>query len=484
MKNTPHPLFSTVLKGALLLKLSCLLCLPVAAGESDAASEYVLVNVRMKDTNREGERYYEDWTQKKARTVATLKDYQPTEIPLGRYNDRTDISLNKTGFYYATKVDGKWWVVSPDGHPLIHIAINSLNTRASDRVMFTYSVKYGTPEKWADDAISLLQRYGFNGAGSWGDIDPIRSYNERNNQRFSYCIQLNMMGDYKDSLPRSRGYFRRWVFPVFDAEFDAYCDKRASELVQYKDDPNLFGYFFDNELTFSRSMLDNYLKLPNDDVGYVATIDWLAQKNLSAESELTDLVRDEFRAFILDRYYSIISKAIRKYDPNHMLLGNRFYWNDRIYFDDNQSGMLTNALVFKTAGKYLDILSCNYYFRWTPVAEEINAWTEWSGRPFMITEWYVKGHDTGLPNQSGAGAIVGTQWERGFFYQHWTLKLLESPNCVGWHWFRYMDKGEWGQFRNSNKGVVDYDFKPYYNLLEKMDELNRQVYSLRDHFHN
>jgi hypothetical protein len=100
----------------------------------------------------------------------------------------------------------------------------------------------------------------------------------------------------------------------------------------------------------------------------------------------------------------------------------------------------------------------------------------------MITEWYVKADDTGLPNITGAGWIVGTQKEKGLFYQNFALQLLESPNCVGWHWFRYQDKGEWGQRRNSNKGVVDYDFKPYYNALEGMYELNKQVYSLRDHF--
>lgn len=457
----------------------------VATAEIQAAPppEFFMVNVREKDTNRTGQRYYEEWEQKEARTIANLADYTEEDIPIGRYNDRTDISLEKTGFYYATKMDDKWWVVSPDGHPLVHIAINSLNLRASDRVLFTYSVKYETPERWADDAISLLQRYGFHGAGSWGDVEQIISYNERNNERFSYCVQLSMVDDYKASLDKSRGYAKsNKLFPVFDPGFEAYCEMRASELVAYRDDPNLFGYFFDNELTFARDMLDRYLGLPKEDVGYAATVEWLARKNLTADSELTDPVRDEFRAFVLDRYYRIISTAIRKYDPNHLLLGNRFYWNDRIYFDDNQSAMLTNPLVFQVAGKYLDILSCNYYFRWTPVKEEINAWTEWSGKPFMITEWYVKGDDTGLPNMTGAGAIVGTQKERGWFYQQFALKLLESPNCVGWHWFRYQDKGEWGQYRNSNKGVVDYDFKPYYTLLEKMDELNRQVYSLRDHF--
>jgi hypothetical protein len=461
------------------LLLLCILFVTISCQQP----EPVMVNVLDKDTNRTGKRYYEDWKKMEVQTVATLRGYRQKDIPIGRYNDRTDINLEKTGYYYTTQIDGKWWTVSPDGHPMTSIAINSLNLRASDRVLHTYSVKYQTPDKWADDAISLLQRYGFNGAGSWGDVEQIIDYNERHGERFSYCVMLSFVADYKSSLDESRGYNEsNKLMPVFGKGFEDFCEMRASELVKYKDDPNLFGYFFDNELTFARDMLDRYLKLPENEEGYIATVEWLEKKGLNADSPLTDQIRDEFRAYVLDRYMSVASNAIRQVDPNHMLLGSRLYWNDRIYYDDNQSGMLTNPLVFQTVGKYLDMLSCNYYFRWTPVPEEINAWTEWSGKPFMITEWYVKGDDTGLPNMTGAGAIVGTQKERGLFYQNFALKLLESPNCVGWHWFRYQDKGEWGKYRNSNKGVVDYDFKPYYNALDGMYELNRQVYSLRDHF--
>jgi hypothetical protein len=459
-----------------------LLCGATFSFFSCSHSQKMTVNVKPKDMNRTGERYYEDWEQMEVRTVATLKRYRQKNIPLGRYNDRTDMKSEQTGFYYTKKIDDKWWAISPDGHPLIAIGINSLNLRASDRVKFTYSVKYGTPEKWADDAIPLLQRYGYNGAGSWVDVEQVRAYNERHGGHFSYCPQLSLVSGYKETINEARGYHKsNKLFPVFGPGFEEYCEMRANELKEYKDDPNLFGYFLDNELTFARDMLDHYLELPEDEIGYLATTAWLAEKGLATDSPLSDQVRDEFRAFVLDRYLSVTTEAIRKVDPNHMILGSRFYWNDRIYYNDNQSGMLTNPLVFETAGKYVDILSCNYYFRWTPVPEEINAWTEWSGRPFMITEWYVKADDTGLPNITGAGWIVGTQKEKGLFYQNYALQLLESPNCVGWHWFRYQDKGEWGIRRNSNKGVVDYDFKPYYNALEGMYELNKQVYSLRDY---
>ena len=50
-----------------------------------------MLNVREKDTNRTGKRYYEDWKNMEAQTVATLKGYRQKDIPIGCYNDRTDI---------------------------------------------------------------------------------------------------------------------------------------------------------------------------------------------------------------------------------------------------------------------------------------------------------------------------------------------------------------------------------------------------------
>ncbi len=36
--------------------------------------------------------------------------------------------------------------------------------------------------------------------------------------------------------------------------------------------------------------------------------------------------------------------------------------------------------------------------------------------------------------------------------------------------------------RDSNKGIVDGRFKPYYPVLEEMKKLNGNVYHLLDHF--
>jgi hypothetical protein len=143
--------------------------------------------------------------------------------------------------------------------------------------------------------------------------------------------------------------------------------------------------------------------------------------------------------------------------------------------------------VFKAAGKYVDVMAVNYYRVWTPSQEKLAMWSQEAGRPILITEWYVKGVDSGLPNNSGAGWIVRSQRDRGLFYQNFTLGLLESKVCVGWHWFKYTDNdpdepGTEPSNRDSNKGIVTSRYEEYPALLNEMKSLNARVYSLADYF--
>ena len=114
-------------------------------------------------------------------------------------------------------------------------------------------------------------------------------------------------------------------------------------------------------------------------------------------------------------------------------------------------------------------------------------WARESGKPVIITEWYAKGADSGLANTSGAGWLVKTQRDRGLFYENFTLGLLESKNCVGWHWFKYIDNDPADtrsdpSNRDSNKGILSNRYEPYSPLLDSMKRINERAYGLLDHF--
>ena len=102
--------------------------------------------------------------------------------------------------------------------------------------------------------------------------------------------------------------------------------------------------------------------------------------------------------------------------------------------------------------------------------------------PFFVTEFYtqsVEGATTTPPAEhGGAGFYVKTEKDRGYAYQHFTLGLLETKNCVGWYWFRYQDTEETHSF----KGMYDNDYKLFPNLSKMAREVNYNVYNLIEYF--
>jgi hypothetical protein len=175
---------------------------------------------------------------------------------------------------------------------------------------------------------------------------------------------------------------------------------------------------------------------------------------------------------VADRYFRITSQAIKKYDPNHLFLGSRFYGSS-----------LLQPELFHAAGPYLDVVSVNWYHTWTPDQERLGRWERESGKPILVTEWSAKGMDSGLGNRGGAGWVVKTQRDRGRFYQNFTLGLLESKVCIGWDWFKYADNdpedtGADPSNRDSNKGIVSNRYEPYTPLLEAMKQLNERTFLL------
>ncbi len=400
-------------------------------------------------------------------------------VPLSRFGGWKAERLEGTGFFRTERVGDRWWLVDPEGCLFLHVAVNAVSPGRSDRMRAALKDKFGTEEAWRDHTMRLLKEHGFNGTGCWSSDELNRGAPPE--LRPVYTPTLSFMGGYGRerggtyTLPGHRGYPHNCIF-VFEEGFREYAEKLARSVADLREDPYLFGYFTDNELPFPDDLLDCFLELPNGDAGHGAVRDWLRQRDVADASCISDRDREEWRAHVLERYLSIVTDAIRRHDPDHLILGPRFYGPEK-----------QSKRFWQTAGRHLDVIAVNDYCVWTPTAERLGSWAEWAGRPLMLTEWYAKGQDSGLPNLTGAGWTVATQRERGWFYQNFTLGLLESRACVGWHWFKYADNDPEDTStdpsnRDSNKGIVNIEYEPYRPLMDAMRELNRAAYPLTAHF--
>jgi hypothetical protein len=428
------------------------------------------------------------WVSFETHTVDKLFEFKiQKEAKTSIYGGWKVWKKEATGFFRTQKIDDRWWIIDPEGYPFIHKAIVAFSPDSSKNQKKVFLDKYGTEEVWAQKETQMLRKYGFNGVGAWSDVTTIKKVKNP----LVYTIIIAPMGRYhSDHLEKYDGKYQTagWqnyrfdLVMVFDKEFDAYVEKAIAPLSQYKEDKSLLGYFTDNELPWYNNALDKHLTLlAKDEQGYLAAQAWL-DKRKGYSASITDVTQEDrmaFTAFYFETYMEKVTKALRKTDPNHLYLGCRF--------NQEKAQELTNPEIFKIAGKYMDIISINHYNKWEPSQKIMNNWGEWSGKPFLITEWYTKAEDSGLPNNTGAGWLVKTQKDRGLFYQNFTLELLKNKNAVGWNWFKYKDNDPEDlstdpSNRDSNKGIVNSKFEPYSSLLEEMKIINENALNLIQYF--
>jgi hypothetical protein len=82
-----------------------------------------------------------------------------------------------------------------------------------------------------------------------------------------------------------------------------------------------------------------------------------------------------------------------------------------------------------------------------------------------------------MNNMSGAGWNVRTQKDRGVHYQNYCMQLLQSKNCVGWHWSRYQDNDPTDSKaddskKDSNKGII--------NAMKELNDTEYQLIKIFD----
>ncbi len=466
------------MRATLTIIVACVFTLATItiARETTDPAKVVQVKSKSKPANA-----WKEYATRPLEAVAGFESGKPGPA-VDKFGGRTDRSWAARGFFYAKQDAGRWWLVDPDGHAFIHVGVATVTAGRSPAVQTALKQKFGSKEKWAEATSKLLADDGFNGTGAWTDNASLRA-TARPPVYTSIWNFMSGFGKSKKITTQKPGHagYPNDCLPVFHPEFEAYCIEQAKQLAATKDDPYLLGHFSDNELPFPQ--LAKYLELDVNDAVMGSTAkaarQWLADRKKKADVSIKDAGdddRDAFAGFIFERYFAITTKAIRQGDPNHLCLGSRYHSNEK-----------KSPACFAAAGKHLDVIAVNLYGQWTPDMAMLKNWEKWSGRPCIITEWYTKGEDSGFANTTGAGWIVPTQQDRGLFYQNFTLQLLESGVCVGWHWFKYQDNDPADlttdpSNRDSNKGIVTIGFDGYAPLLERMKRLNAEVYRLTDYF--
>ena len=439
------------------------------------------------------------WTTEKTRILPYLVGFTRNEnletykSKTNKYGSSTELPRQTaTGRFYVTKIGKRWWIVDPEGYLHYERSVCSFRKGGSDRNATAFAQRFSSDADWVATSQRELADIGFHGTGAF-------STQKRSSDIVGYQAVQNHNAVHPEApltLAPSFGFlsaFKGTVggYPGGDdtcaaclALLDSWGDwckdyvKSSKGVGPYLNDPYVLGIFSDNEINFASSsgtknLLVRILGISdNDHAAYKAAVAWCSANGVSTSSPSTAQC-NAFAGYVADKYYKGVKEALVAADSKMLYLGTRLHGQPK-YIDD----------IIVAAGKWCDIVSINYYNRWSPELDTyVSKWATLANKPFLVTEFYTKGNDSDLANTSGAGFLVPTQRDRAYAYQHFTLGLLEAPNCVGWHWFKYQDDdGSDNSNKPANKGLYDN----YYQIIPDMGkyakDINIHVYDLIEFF--
>jgi hypothetical protein len=396
-----------------------------------------------------------------------LPETGPPRDDLDAYGGWTKLKGTKTGFFHVEQLGGRWWFVTPEGNAYFMLQLGGGN-----------------------DGASLLAR-------SWG----FNAFEGTSNLPHTHIAYFFRQLDRPYPVAQMPG-FPPWVTlpDVFDPRWPEICRQTAeAALGPIKDDPQVIGYYLDNEIclqgwyeavtrtapdaparaAFVEVAREYYTKRPEelakDWKDYrVTTVDQLV--SIQGDPPVIPGLKDAWVTAFAERAFSVPAQAARAVAPNHLNLGTRMF-----------NAPLPEPGILKAMGANFDVVSMNLYSMFpdrlpTQIFTLVPAIYALTGRPTMTTEFSFRAGDTLHPNRMGAFPAVDSQQDRAVGYLSYVAAVASVPSHIGVSWYKFPDDGltmPWeGYGENCNFGVTDIEGRPYAVLSQAMRATNNVIYEL------
>lgn len=322
-----------------------------------------------------------------------------------RFGGYTGMKFKATGFFRIEETEERYWLIDPDGHPFFIVGMAHLDdaTWKYDELRSQYLIKYKNRETWIKEkVVKSLKNWGFNSL-AWtmenvtSDFrhSPEWTPEEYKKSGMPFVVHIQM-------TPNQLWNRQRVYVDPFSDEYREWCEYQARYWAgSLKDCENLIGY------------------------AYVARPSWISPDNpLLKDIDLrTEEGIDRLKT-IITKHYEVAYNAIKKYDQNHLIIGDKIGAPPRA---EEPMEVTINCI-----GEYTDVLAINWYNPFEVVRPMVEHWQKMINKPIIFTDSAFIAPTEISPNM--AGVKVRTEEERGYAFADYLSRAGRTKYTLGWGW--------------------------------------------------
>jgi hypothetical protein len=345
---------------------------------------------------------------------------------------------NKAGFITIKKIEGRSWLIKPDGQPFFaHGITHARNLRTNaDLDKFSKACKeigfnaygYGCPTP-------LRSHMPF--VESWNHLVPISYYRGKNSVRF---------------------------IDIFDPKEQSKLESGVKFICQRsRNNPNTIGYCWTDlgswplENPAGKNWVDYIRNLPEGTPGQTAyqqfLLTWGGEKGKARDRSFLRLIARE--------YFRIVGTAQRKFAPNHLVFGERFSFNTFV------------PEVFEEMQPYVDAIAIQPPFQSNFPKEKLDEIHKLSGKPILLCDFAVRFLD-------GDKEINGWKPEEnsiagGKAYARYIEQAFNTGYIIGSFWCNPEDSARGFGNEGVKQGFFNEGILPRPGLYQSVQGVNKMI---------
>jgi hypothetical protein len=342
------------------------------------------------------------------------------------------------GRYHLDVQDGVWWLVDPDGKPTVSLGVNHVDpesllhpwNRHATKARYGHDfVRHGRfdPDgaaagRWADHLVAELADLGFDTLG-FHDQAP-----DAVHEHVAFFAHVRPVSITPYARPEYADVFDPAVARRIDDGARAVCEA-------VRDHPRLLGYVYDDRPVYGLGVTDLRRADVHPWVVALRSLDAAAPGKQAADAQPDDAA---LLATIIERWYQLHFDAIRRYDPDHLIFGDKLGGGRAPRGGDAAFHPNIPPLMYPTLAKYVDVVTIEWYGYFAdqlPVLQAIHAAT---GKPILLGDSSFVVASPDRPDGT-RGVMVDSYAAMGDAYAAYLQDALRQPFIVGWHFCGWVE---------------------------------------------